>query len=160
MQTSADFRSNHQIIASYRIIRGATAEADFMMGWGAKLQTPPTDVIDLNGDGQATYQTVAKDGDGYSNGGSLVFDEPAFAAPRLAEMERVGQERGQEVFTQEDFAQGLYLETVGAEGKEGQGTPIHQNLRTANQLVAAHEPWVPEARFAVDLKAGEFLLYR
>lgn len=160
MQASAEFRSNHQILATYKIIKGVRAEADFQMGWGAKLTSPATDVVDLNGDGEAGYKAIPINGDGYRNGGKVLFDEPGFAAPRLSEMERVAQARGTEVLTQDDFVQGLYLETVGAEGKEGEGTPVHQDMRNASQLIAAREPWDPDARFAVDVKAGEFLIYK
>lgn len=159
MQTSADFRSNHQIVGSYKILRGVTAQADFQMGWGTPLKTPAMDVIDLNGDGQATFQTIEKDGDGYKNGGTILFDEPGFAAPKLSEMERVASAAGKDLLTEEDFAQGLFVENAGVQGKD-EATPVHQNLQSAGFLVASHEPWDPEVHFAVDLSQNEFLFYK
>lgn len=160
MHLSSDFRSNHQIVASYKILRDAKASADFSCGWGPPLETPATDVIDLNGDGQANFTSFEKDGDGYRHGGSVVFDEPSLVAPSLKEMERVAREAGKEVLTQEDFGQGLFMARLGAEGKGKDCTQVRQDLSTAEYFVASRTPWDPALRYAVDTKAGEFLLYK
>ncbi|MBS2038919.1 hypothetical protein JST97_28310 [bacterium] len=160
MQLSNEFRSNHQIVASYKILRDARASADFSCGWGPPLQTPATDVIDLNGDGQANFSSIEKGGDGYKNGGTVLFDEPSLVAPSLKEMERVAQEAGKEVLTQDDFGQGLFLARLGAEGKGKDLTPVRQDLSTAEYFVASRTPWDPALKYAVDTKAGEFLLYK
>lgn len=160
MQISSEFRANHQIVASYKILRDAEAKADFSMGWGPALSTAPTDVIDLNGDGQANFKSVEKDGDGYRNGGSVIFDEPSLVAPSFQEMQRVAQEAGKDVLTQEDFGQGLFLARLGAEGKGEETTPVRTDLSTAEFFVASRQPWDPGLRYAVDTKAGEFLLYK
>ena len=160
MQISSEFRANHQIVASFKILREQQAEADFSAGWGPPLQTAPTDVIDLNGDGQANFKATEKDGDGYKNGGSVVFEEPSLVAPSYKEIQRVAQEAGKEVLTQEDFGQGLFLARLGAEGKGEATTAVRADLSTAEFFVASRQPWDPGLRYAVDTASGEFLLYK
>ncbi|MFN8610633.1 MAG: hypothetical protein U0931_24040 [Vulcanimicrobiota bacterium] len=160
MQISKEFRANHQIVASFKILRDAKASADFAMGWGPPVQTPGTDVIDLNGDGKANFSSVEKDGDGYRNGGRVLFDEPSLVAPSLKEMERVAREAGKDVLTQEDFGQGLFMARLGAEGKGQDITQVKEDLSTAEYFVASRQPWDPALRYAVDTSSGEFLLYK
>ena len=160
MQISSEFRANHQIVASFKILRDAEAKEDFSMGWGSAVSTAPTDVIDLNGDGQANFTALEKEGDGYGKGGSVIFDEPSLVAPSYKEMQRVAQEAGKEVLTQDDFGQGLFMARLGAEGKGENTTPLRTDLSTAEFFVASRQPWDPGLRYAVDTKAGEFLLYK
>lgn len=159
MLASSEFRTNNQVVASFKIIRQAQAQADFSLGWGPPLKSAPTDVIDLNGDGEATFKATEKDGDGYAHGGSVVFDEPSLVAPSFAEIERVAREAGKDVLTQDDFGQGLFLARLGAEGKD-EVKPLRQDLSSAEFFLASREPWDPQLRYAVDVSAGEFLLYK
>ncbi|MBX3167743.1 MAG: hypothetical protein KF760_10045 [Candidatus Eremiobacteraeota bacterium] len=159
MHISNEFRASHNIIAAYKILRDAEAKADFSLGWGPPLNTAPTDVIDINGDGQANFTAVEKDGDGYKNGGRVVFDEPSLVAPSYKEIEGVAREAGKEVLTQEDFGQGLFLARLGAEGKD-EVNEVRADLSSAEFFLASRQPWDPGLRYAVDTKAGEFLLYK
>ncbi len=159
MSISSEFRSTHNVVASFKILRDAQASADFSMGWGPALTTTPSDVIDLNGDGKADFTTLEKDGDGATNGGRVVFNEPSLMAPSYKEIQRVAQETGKEVFTQQDFGQGLFLGRLGAEGKD-EAVPVREDLSSAEFFVASRQPWDPELRYAVDTREGEFLLYK
>lgn len=157
MQTSSEFRARHQVVASFKILRDAEAKRDFSAGWGEVASTGPSDVLDLNGDGQANFKCFAKSGE---SGGTVFFEEPSLIAPTLKEMQRVTGEAGKEVLTQEDFPQGLFMARQGAELTGETNRPLRSDLTTADFLVASHQPWDPALRYAVDTKAGEFLLYK
>jgi len=163
MQTRADFNSQNTVLFHARILADSVAKRDFSAGWGAPLQTPAADVIDLNGNGQA--DAVVDDGK-ERNGGreeqhTIALQEPALFAPRFSALKSYAAGKGAEVLTQDDLPNGVFVGDLGVRGgEEGPGTPVTSSIRPLQVLVAANEPYDPAAKFAIDTASGEFLIYK
>ncbi len=161
MQTRADFASQNTILFSARILADSVAKRDFSAGWSQPLQTPAADVIDLNGNGQADF--VVDDGEKHRDdrNHTIALQEPALYAPRLSALKAFATGQGAEVLTQDDLPNGVFVQDLGVRGgEEGPGTPVTVNVRPLQALVAAHDPYDPAAKFAIDVSSGEFLIYK
>lgn len=159
LQTSAAFRSSNQILFSATILRGAEATKDYSMEWGSPHSTGPTDVIDLNKNGEADFTATSNFHRGDSN--RIAFSEPAIASPSMDRLEQFAKKQGVEVLTQSDLPQGVFVHDVACEGvKAEDAITSGSNLRPLNTLVNdLPEEFDPAAQYALDFANNEFLIF-
>lgn len=150
--TSSEFRNNNQILHTTRILQGA--QFGYVRGscssHQVSYQVNVGDVVDMNNNGQPDYT--------FEKVGWLHFKETGTEPVLTHDFNQVKEyalQHKSEVLTQDDIK--LLVDTpLVVDGHAA----VANNPRPIGTLVDQLEPFEPNAKWAVDVTTGEFLVYK
>lgn len=153
--SSSDFRNNNQVVFKSKILKecGWTVTANC---GASTYRIGSADVIDLNHNDKpdATYQST-----GFTTF-KKTMTEPNLAN-KFSQLEEYGKRYGAEVLTQDDMRD-IQVENTSWSGGTTvftKDTITKENQRPISSLVNELEPFEKDAKWAIDLKSQEFLIY-
>ncbi|MHC9539947.1 MAG: hypothetical protein AB9903_10545 [Vulcanimicrobiota bacterium] len=162
--TSSEFRSRYEILDRASILPGSHFELNFSCS-GKVEKYGSADVIDLNNNGSADIESADLGG----NRSKDTMVEPDLAAGyRL--LSKYASAKRSEIIVQDDTDEllkaGLNADVqnttlhskVGFFGRKDE--VVAENRRSIEALVKEIEPFDKEAKWAIDCKTQEFLIYR
>jgi hypothetical protein len=152
---SSDFRSKNQVLFQTKILQnqkyGLTA------GCGGSYTVGNFDVIDLKQNNKFDW-TFNHTGGMFSSAYKGTPQEPSFKED-YDKLKAYAERYKAEVITQDDVS-GLLIQDLALEGDRSHDTLIPNNTRQISTLVSELEPFEKDAKWAIDVKSNEFLVYK
>jgi len=138
--SSSDFRNNNQILSTAKL-------GKMCFGKLPHKTENAVDVIDLNGDGLCSVTKFK----------TTIYTKEPVLEPNFSKFETFAKRYNAEVVTQDDIKNVYVGQAVG-----GYEKPDFEkkNLRPISTLIPEMEPFEKNAKWAIDVKTEEFLIYK